>query len=129
MYTVDVPYTEMRTGTRTVAKKIWKEIERKYPVTHSLLRKEDVARRPSCKCFPVTRTRSVTVDRGHWETVLDVCDLQALVRRVPGLQAVWLQAVRMCKPCLQTVCPVAVAVCSKRVWVPKTGEEGGILHG
>jgi hypothetical protein len=92
-YTVCVPYTETRTGCRTVMKPVWKEIEHKYTVNVPCCEKR-TAMRTISRCVPVTHTRIVCVDQGHWE-LRATCPV--------------------CKPCG----PCApVPVCRTRVWVP-----------
>ena len=65
-YTVCIPYTETRTGTRTVCKPVWKEVSQNYtvsvPYTENRTRNAD-------RLSTVTRhrTRTVCVDQGHWE--------------------------------------------------------------
>lgn len=94
-YTVCVPYTETRTGTRTVSKPVWKEVEHKYTVSVPYSQKRTGMRTVS-RCVPVTRARTVCVDRGHWE-VRAACPV--------------------CKPCSRRAA-VPIAVCKTRVWVP-----------
>jgi hypothetical protein len=113
----------MRTGTRTVPKPVWKEVEKKFPVAVPYCEKRTGVR-TVLSSVPVTRTRVVTVDLGHWE----VCSQCALCKpRVPCKRD---EAVKPCAACKPCVCktfvfcaPPIVAVCTKRVWVPKLVEK------
>ena len=105
-YTVEVPYTEMRTGTRTVCKPVCKEIERKYPVCVPYCEKK-IGTRTVLRSVPVTRTRFVTVDLGHWELH---------------------PACATCKPCKPCAPPV-VTVCKTARLGAQTRTEGGDVHG
>jgi hypothetical protein len=95
-YTVDVPYTETKTGTRTVCKPIWKDVPHDVCVRVPYTEKR-TAMRAVCRSVPVTRTRTVCIDEGHW-CVRTVC--------------------RPCKPC-DPCAPAPVVACKTRVWVPE----------
>jgi hypothetical protein len=97
-YTVCVPYTEMRTGCRTVMKPFFKEIEHKYTVDVPYCEKR-TGMRTVCRCVPVTHTRFVCVDQGHWETRPSCAPCQPC---------------NTCNPCG----PVVAPACPTRVWVP-----------
>jgi hypothetical protein len=93
-YTVCVPYTETKTGTRMVMKPVSKEVERKYTVSVPYCEKR-IGTRTICRHVPVTHTRTICVDEGHWEV----------------------RAARpVCQPC--NPCAACAPVCKSRVWVP-----------
>jgi len=65
-YTVMVPQTRTKTVNYTVCKPVWEEVERQYTVMVPPTETRQATRRV-CKMQPVTTTRTVCVDKGHWE--------------------------------------------------------------
>lgn len=111
-YTVCVPHTEKKTGTRTVCKPEWKEVDEEYVVLvpHEETKTEKVW---AWKCVPVTKTRKVCEDQGHWE--------EKKVKISGGCNPC---AVTCCKPNPCVACQSKCeAWCTQRVWVPKIVEK------
>ncbi len=119
-YTVMVPQTKTRTVTYTVAKPVWEEKEVEYTVMVPHQETKQGVRHV-CRSVPVTETRTVVKDEGHWE------DREVTV---PVVRRVALRARRMarraqrlgcCTPCVETCCTCEVTqVC--KVWVPNPVE-------
>ncbi len=138
-YTVNVPVTEERTCQVQVCVPVWEEVERQYTVrvprwreverevtvcvpvtsqveqTYTVMVPHQEVRtgtRSVCRCVPVTETRTITCDRGHWETqVVEVPCTTCCYRRGCG------------KGCGSCCCVTTTRTCCQKVWVPNVVTE------
>lgn len=95
-YTYMVPVYEQKQATRTVMDPVWEDVQRSFTVMIPEVRWH-TGTRMVCRMEPVTTSRTICVDRGHWET------------EVIGMAT----ACNPCDPC-QTVCrPI-----TRPVWKP-----------
>lgn len=67
-YTVNVPETRTRTVNYTVCKPVTRDVEQQYTVNVPYTETRQGTRRV-CEMVPVTMTRTVCEDQGHWENV------------------------------------------------------------
>ena len=65
-YTVMIPYTEVRKGTRCVVTPVTKNVEQTY-VVNVPYTEQRTGTRTVWECVPVVQTRIVCEDQGHWE--------------------------------------------------------------
>ena len=65
-YTVMVPYTETRTGTRCITTPVTRNVEQTYTVNVPYT-EQRTGTRTVWECVPVVQTRTICEDRGHWE--------------------------------------------------------------
>ena len=73
-YTVMVPKQETKTVNYTVCRPVYSEKTQQYTVKVPYTEMREATRRV-CKRVPVTMTKTITVDEGHWETQAPVaCD-------------------------------------------------------
>ena len=120
-YTVLVPQIETDTVTYTVAVPVWEDKEVEYTV---LVPRKDVREgvRKVRRTVPVTETRTVVKDQGHWEeqeVTVPVVRHAAFRARRMARRA---RKLGCCTPCVDPcqVCEVT-QVC--KVWVPDLVEE------
>lgn len=107
--TIQVPEQRTRTETYTVCQPVMRQVQQRYTVNVPYTEMREGTRRV-CRWVPVTETRNVVVDRGHFETVCwqvpvsccNACGRRGLFRR------------RCCEP----ACCTTMATVSKQVWVP-----------
>lgn len=124
-YTYCEPVYEQKQGVRTVMDPVWEDVTREYTV--QVPRQEwKTTTRMVCRMEPVTTSRTVTVDRGCWETrvvgTVPVCGPCDTVACRPIVNKVWCpNLVQVEVPCTTyrpVQVPVEVRYCTT-VWEPQ----------
>ena len=104
-----VPHKEERQGTRTVCRTVWEDVEQTYTVCVPV-KEERQGVRKVCRRVPVTKTRTVCKDEGHWEEQpCGGCSSCAPAGCNDGCNS---GCGSSCGGCAPASC------CTRRVWVP-----------